>query len=461
MYKLGIILPYAVSIRDLVSTGTLKLLCANRNIKIVIYTLNPAIPEFDSLREQGAIIRGFSSSSNSKIENIFKGLYRLFFINDLYIVRSEVSHPLLLKIISRLIYLVKNVIGTLQVINLTFFLLQRLYKIRSPKKQLDSDLDLLIGTRSLLYSIDYDLMMEASIRKIPMVLIASSWDNFTTKGFFPFNVSKIMVWNQKMKDELTSIFAIDSNQIEIVGYPRLEILKKVDNNDLSPEQYLMQIGLSTFKNFILFSASYSVLTKVPEYEVPLEYMNIISISKKLSSILPDNVAIIIRLHPFSSESDKDFFKNLKNSFVFVPGRQDDYVERVMDFNDESHLTNQISKSLCVISMASTISIDALCLSKPIINICFDPIDDISESYSIKRFYQFDHFSSLVELVKLPLARNESEILEYVSSIMKDNHISVDYNIFRSMYVPLLNPPYPDRVYTAITQTLNNIYETRN
>ena len=44
----------------------------------------------------------------------------------------------------------------------------RLYRRRQLPRQLDPDLDLLIGTRSLINSLDYGLMAEAAVHGVPV-----------------------------------------------------------------------------------------------------------------------------------------------------------------------------------------------------------------------------------------------------------------------------------------------------
>jgi hypothetical protein len=63
---------------------------------------------------------------------------------------------------------------------------------------------------------------------------------------------------------------------------------------------------------------------------------------------------------------------------------------------------------------------------------------------------------------LHLAKNEIEILEIIASELNEKYLlSVNHKSFRSLNVPLLNFPYPDRVYESVIQTLNYIYEKRN
>ena len=55
MPHIAIFLPNAVTIRDVVHTGTLQELLGIPGAEIQIYTQNPALPEFDALKASGRV----------------------------------------------------------------------------------------------------------------------------------------------------------------------------------------------------------------------------------------------------------------------------------------------------------------------------------------------------------------------------------------------------------------------
>jgi len=302
-------------------------------------------------------------------------------------------------------------------------------------------------------SIDYGLMAEAMLDRIPVLAVAGSWDNFTTKGYFPFPVHKTVVWNEKMKEELVHYFGSRPDKIDIAGYPRASVLRsRVLTEDSAA--YLRRIGIEGFKRFVLYSASYAELTRIAEQSMPIEYMLIKKVSQQLAASLPTDVCILIRLHPFARAEDKNYFSGNDRYFVFLPGRQDSYVERVMNDDDECHLATQLAKSECVLSMASTISIDALCLERPIMNIDFDPIEGLPMEHSIRRFYEQNHFRDLLRITRIPLASSYQQILHFVLQCLEGNYCSpTDYDSFRRMYVPDLSSQYPLLIRTAVEEVL--------
>jgi len=451
--KIAIALPYGVSIRDLLHSGALNRLIANSEHQFVVFTINPNLSEFELVRSAGVEIRGLLAQEDSKLERIAKSLYPLFFSDKFAYVSQALQDRPIRRYASSLFVRIRRAIGTQRILKAWSHILLLLFKLKSVPEQLSKDFDLLIGTRSLINSLDYGLIAEATLKGIPVLMIAGSWDNFTTKGYFPFLASKTVVWNQKMRDELVNLFAVSPEYIDIAGYPRATLLSR-HACSLDAQSYLSELKITGYNRFVLYSASYSELTRVPNQPVPLEYMAIREVCEKLTQQLPKDTCVLIRLHPFSLHEDESCFEGLKRCYVFVPGRQDQYVERVMNEADERHLALQINQSVCIVSMASTISIDATCLDKPIINVAFDPVPGLSRQHSIERFYDYNHFRDLVRIVRLPLAKRVDDVIDFVLDCLAGRHrSSVDHAAFEKMYVPRTSDQYPQRVYAAVNEVL--------
>lgn len=453
MSRIAVALPYAVAIRDFIHGGALQALLSDGHHQVVIHTINPNIPELQQAIALGVQVKGMEPYSDTRLESLIKRIYPFFFADSFaYIAQSLENRPIRRTLASICVTL-RRLIGTRVLLAQASKALTSLHRRRKLPRSLDSQTDLLIGTRSLINSLDYGLMAEAAAYSVPTVTLAGSWDNFTTKGYFPFPVVQTVVWNEKMKSELTDLFEVPPEKISIAGYPRAQLLRR--HVELAnPSDYLAEIGLPEYRRFILYSASYSELTRVDNIEIPLEYLNIREVCRQLVPELPTDTCILIRLHPFSKEQDEACFDGLERCHVFVPGRQDRYVERVMNQADERHLSVQISQSICVVSMASTISIDALCLKKPIINIAFDPLPQLSRAQSIKRFYEYNHFRDLVRIARLPIAHEVNDVRKFVTDCVAGRGTaSVNQSEFENMYAPKNSDHYAQLVCAAVYKSI--------
>lgn len=453
MSKIAVALPYAVSIRDFVHSGALAALLAGGRHQVLIYTLNPELPELAEARGQGVAVHAMLPYQDNRPERWLKRLYPLFFADRFAYIGQSLEQRPLHRGLASLCVLLRRALGTSALLGSASRLLLALYRRRHLPRQLAPGTDLLVGTRSLINSLDYGLMAEASAHGTPVLTVAGSWDNFTTKGYFPFPVLCTVVWNEKMRQELMDLFSVPAQRIVVAGYPRAALLRNmVDPDDAAA--YLRSLGINGYRRYVLYSASYSELTRVPGHAIPLEYQAIQAVCRRLTPTLPADTCVLIRLHPFSKQDDQRCFDGLAHCHVFVPGRQDQYVERVMGHADERHLAQQIGHAECVVSMASTMTIDTLCLAKPILNIAFDPVADLPRLSSIRRFYEYNHFRDLVQLARLPLAQTDDEVLAFVAQCLAGRYRSpVDHDAFRRMYVPDISDQYPQRIRATIDEVI--------
>jgi hypothetical protein len=460
MPVLTIALPYAVSIRDFVSSGALKSLAERIQGGIVILTLNPDAPELSAAREMGVEVRAFRPYVDSRLERILKSVYPLFFADTFVYVAQMLAVRPVRRQMAVICVAVRKLVGTSRMIRLGAALLLWLYSSRRLQQQIPGDTALLLGTRSLINSLDYGLVAEAASRGMPLMTLAGSWDNFTTKGFFPFQARSTVVWNRKMVEELQELFEVPCSAIQVAGYPRARMLRSLGSRG-SAQAYLEGLRITGFRRFILYSASYGELTRVPAYDLPLEYLVMQEVCRGLDARLPSDVCILVRLHPFSSESDAAAFAGLKRCHTFVPGRQDKYVERVMGMEDEAHLASQISLSECILSTASTISIDALTLGRPVLNLAVEPVKDLPASQRIARFYEFNHFRDLVRLVNLPIARTMEEVWSFVHSSLEGVRSGqTDIQNFETWYVPPESMMYADNVARIVAEVYEDCVRER-
>jgi hypothetical protein len=175
----------------------------------------------------------------------------------------------------------------------------------------------------------------------------------------------------------------------------------------------------------------------------------------MASLLPSDVCVLVRLHPFSGPDDVAVLNALSRVSVIVPGRSDRYVERVMGEEDERHLARQLSLAVGIVSMASTISIDALCLERSVLNVAFDPRPGLPWHQSVRRFYRFNHFRDLVALVGLPLAEDLEQVDAYVEACLRMPLPSARRpEAFSRWYVPPWSHRYPTIVAATIKECAN-------
>jgi len=451
MPQIAIFLPNAVSIRDIVHTGTLRELLRIPDAAVQIYTQNPDLPEFDELRASGKVtLLPIGDYRPKRAEVFVRRIYPVLYYDVFVYLQHAFRGRPFNQLIARSLSGARRIFGNGRSVRaFGRLLLAMSQKVDPPVIQ--GTPDLAICTRSLVASLEFPVICEARRRGLPLLTAVSSWDNFTTKGFLPFPVEKSIVWNRKMAEELHELFDVPREDIVIGGFPRLMLLENRGPFETA-EQYLAQLGLGQYRRFVLYSVSYGELTRVNEEEPPKEYQLVREVTEQLVPTLPDDVCVIIRLHPYTRLDDEAYFAGMERVKVFVPGRMDKYVERVMNDEDEHHFAAQLQLSECVISLASTVTIDALSLGRPIVNVAFEP--GSGEGDAICKYYQFNHFADLLRITKAPLARDAAAVIAFVHRCLAgDKDPGIDAAAFTEYYVPSFSHDYPRIMRETVEEAL--------
>lgn len=450
MPTIAIALPNAVTIRDVVHTGTLAELLKIPDARIQIYTQNPDLPELAGLTATGQVeLRPLPEPKPGRIERFLRHIYPLLYYDRFVYLQKVLAGRSSRIVIAQMLAMVRRVLGNRRAVR--WFGKMILASIPKDRAQvIDGRPDLVIGTRSLVASLEFPFICEAVRRGLPLVTVASSWDNFTTKGFLPFPVRATVVWNRKMAEELEQLFGVPAAEIVVAGYPRQALLRnRGPFND--PAEYLRELSMGRYKRFVLYSASYGELTRAEEGKPPREFVLLRQVAEQLEPTLPADTCLIVRLHPYSRDEDEHFFDGMARVRVFVPGRADRYVERVMDETDEHHLAAQIGLSACVVSMASTITIDALSVGKPVLNVAFEPD---GKGDAICRFYEYNHFADLLRIAKPPVAKSTAEVVAFVQRCLAgETRPAIDHAGFEGYYVPANSSAYPQVLRATVERVL--------
>jgi len=256
---------------------------------------------------------------------------------------------------------------------------------------------------------EYDYLMEAKRRKIPTIGMVKSFDNLTAKGFLPYKTDFVILWNNIMQEELINIYKYDKKKIKVTGVPQFDIYKKKPN--VSREFFFKQHNLSKNKKTILYATNHKNLG--PDDRENVEYL-----SSKLRQL---NAQMIVRLHQMDTI---DRYNNLVLDDVHfqVPGIVEGYGsnERVAHKDFLEGLRDTIYFSDITINTCSTMSLDAVAIDKPIINIAFD---NSKKPYnkSVKRFYDFVHYQPIILSRATSIARSKNELINLIELYIKNHN----------------------------------------
>ena len=221
---------------------------------------------------------------------------------------------------------------------------------------------------------------------IKLYLIINSWKDLYVNNYIPFKPNKIFVWNQNMKNQIIKNNPhIKEKNIILSGNP---VFDRYYNYRpyYSKEYYYNKYNIKQNKKIILYTML-SPLAYKGEYKI------IKLISKMLENQYNENTPILIlRKNPLDDNDYKEIFKDFNNIRV-----ADDYFESsyddaifIQDIEGEKEWFDLLYYSDVNINVASTVSLEALMLGTPVINIEFNEFgkqDNNLSRYTQAPFYK--------------------------------------------------------------------------
>ncbi len=271
--------------------------------------------------------------------------------------------------------------------------------------------DLLINTQAH-WNLEHFYKKYADYHGVKSLNIVHSWDVITTKGAFLFDYTTVIVWNRVNRLEyhyfVDRLNGFQSNVKEI-GPLQFDpyFVNRPQAGDLKREY-----GINTNQKVLLYATSVERL-------VPSE-MKIVDMLISLVQEV-DDLFLVVRLHP-QRATELEENKSIKGKNYYIDSSQNKSSSTLdnASFSDDffDNLIQQMTISDAVINVASTMTLDALCFKKPVIQIAFDA-EESKYSESVKRYYQYDHFKNLVGSTKsIHMAYSFEELSELAIALSK-------------------------------------------
>ncbi len=282
--------------------------------------------------------------------------------------------------------------------------------------------DLVVVTRVLNFSRDYPLLRMAANLKVPVISLVSSWDNLTSKGFFPFQLNSLVVWNDVIKNEAIDLFNFPTEKIVVTGIPRYDFFFNLTK--FSPkEEFCNKFGLDPNKRIILYGTGSATTGRTPmDATSPEPEINAFIAEKMNEGCFGNDVQLIVRLHPQANPESYKILDGVPNVYVHVPGKIASFQDRLFSASDDQEFAESLNYSDVVINLNSTITIDAAVFNVPIICINYDHRGNRPFRYSVLRMYEFDHYAKLLKTGGFRLANSKEDLLDAINEALMNPSI---------------------------------------
>jgi hypothetical protein len=458
--KIFIAIAFGTSVRDVLRNDTYKILKAKDNIDIVIFIQdinNKIIAEFGGENVSFEKLVTFKPSLAERVLGHFHRAVLRGKCKTIDLGNTGGDTKTLDKFTPIAEFLIKF-FGFSKVNVLIFWL----YKLFTKSKMYGDEFnkhkpDLLIVTRVLNYSLDYPLMRRASKEKVPVISLVSSWDNLTSKAFFPFSLESLVVWNNVLKEEAIDLFSFPKENIFVSGIPRYDVFFR-EGNLSKKEAFFKNFNLDINKKLITYCTGSATTGKTildplsPEPEIVKFIADEI-----LASKFSEPTQLLIRLHPQAKLEEYKELLNRNDVILHTPGNKASFQDRLFSSNDDLELAESMMYSDVVVNLCSTITIDAAVFDTPIVCVNFDFRGKRPSNVSIKRLYLFDHYAKLGQTGGFELANSKTELINQIDySINHPEYLSENRKKIIEQQCVFTDGRSGERVANHIMKVLNSV-----
>ena len=242
-------------------------------------------------------------------------------------------------------------------------------------------------------------------QKIPYLGVIGSWDRPTTKGPICPNCEKYIVNSQVMRSELIKHHSINEQQIEVVGWPQMDIYHD-DSLKENKNDFLSQLKIKKTEKILLYAGNAS---RLGAHEPSI----VEHIASQINNgAYGQNIHLVVRPHP----QDVDW--KTRYAAINSDSEHASYVTVMpSEMGNLKTMLNTLIHADIVIATQGSISLDAAALDKKIINIAFD--GSLSRSYteSVKRWYEMDHYIPVIESGGVTIVNDFKELDTSITTLL--------------------------------------------
>lgn len=425
MKTLFLAIPYAVAVRDVLRSGTLEILAADPEVRVVVLvprgSLESLSAEFRRERVAFEPLEPFKASLTERLLYHFnRGLLhekcRTIQLGNVHGVTWSLRAAVPIARAARAL------LGERRVVRAMAWCFRHLTPTR-----LYADLfakhrpDLVVVSRVLNYSMDYPVMKRAQVEGVPVVVLVSSWDNLTSKGFFAFDAARLVVWNEVMKAEAVDLFHYPPERVAVSGIPRYDVFFRTEGRP-SREAFLSGLGLDPSKRLVTYATASATTGLGPQDPVTPEPEICEFLADAIASGRLPGAQLLIRLHPQAKPEQYASLLPRPDVTVQIPGAASTFVDRLFSPDDDRAFADLMRHSDVVVNLVSTVALDAVACDTPVVCVGFDFRGPRPYLESVRRYYDFDHYAKLGATGCYRLAGSREELLDEVARYLGDRSL---------------------------------------
>lgn len=284
------------------------------------------------------------------------------------------------------------------------------------RKRLERDRpDVVVTMRPHFYE-EPAVVLEAKRLGIPVMAFITSWDNLSTKNRLVFRYDAFLVWSEQMRAELYHFYPYSRKvPVYVVGAPQFDVFFQ-DRFRMNRKEFCAWQDLRPDKPIIVYALG------SPNF-IPGEWYGAYFLAQRLARGELGDVQMIVRPHPLFDDGRLQARFREFTPRVVVQKTGQAGVPLSARFQDEKAIlewVNTFRHADVVVNFASTVTVDAAIMDRPVVNLDFDPepghphqalVHDVNHLWT--------HYKPVAESGGVWLVRNMDEMVEAIRTYLRN------------------------------------------
>ena len=275
---------------------------------------------------------------------------------------------------------------------------------------------LLVGSSPGLIFSEVPLLRTAVRRGVRTIVVDPSWDNFTNKLIPVRRPDRLIVWNEIMKQQAVELHGYSPDQVRVSGPPHWDRYFK-PGTPVTRADFFARIGADPSRRLITVTT-----TPAPLYS---HFDRVIRALLRAGEqgTWPAPAQVLVRLHPRDELERYSEFRGTPNLIIEKPFRttvkSGDGLGVDITSENQQHLADTLRHSDVIVTVASTIAIEASIFDTPVVDVSFDGETPSEFAKSARRYYKFTHYANITRQGAVSVAETPEAMVEHVRRYLAD------------------------------------------
>jgi hypothetical protein len=237
---------------------------------------------------------------------------------------------------------------------------------------------------------------------IPTATFIFSWDNLTSQGRIIRPYDHYLVWNEHLRAQLLQMYpGVQPAQVSVTGTPQFDFHFR-EQFHWSRAEFCRRVGADPSRPIVLYTTGMA-------NHMPGEPRLVERLADQLGEMREFGPPqLLVRVYPKDLTNRFEPLKRARPDILFphIPWVASHWTPLP---DDAPILTNMIRHAAVGVNVASTVSLELCMFGKPVINVGYNPegVDPADLDYA--RYYQFEHYKTVVDSGAVTVARSEQEM----------------------------------------------------